>query len=45
MCFESLQDLGTATGSRVTKDVTATVQWASPELLACEEVGSETDIW
>jgi len=40
-----MTDLGTATGSRMTKDVTATVQWASPELLACDKVGFETDIW
>jgi len=45
MWLESPQDLGTATGSRMTKDVTATVQWASPELLACDKVGFETDIW
>jgi len=44
MCFESLQDLGTLT-SRKTKDTTATVQWASPELLGCGTVRFETDIW
>ena len=45
MCFELVKDLGTSTGSRLTKDATATIQWASPELLACEKVGFETDIW
>ena len=43
--FESLQDLGTVTGSRMTKDAGATIQWASPELLNCERVSFETDIW
>lgn len=40
-----MTDLGTATGSRLTKNAAATIQWASPELLACDKVGYETDIW
>jgi len=41
-----MDDLGTATGSQLTKNVTATVQWASPELLdPNNKVGFETDIW